>query len=620
MDVLSFYHIPVLRLLHKAANEYRDFTMAAAAVRELSASSPIRVACVGGGQLGRMMALEAPRLGIQMSFLDQLGEDSPAAKVVPKQNIIQGSLSDAERLRELSKDVDVLTVEIEHVGVEALQTLEKEGVNVQPSSRVLTIIRDKLLQKKHFRDNQIPLPPFCDTPSKLAITDAAASLGLPLMLKCRKGGYDGKGNAVLQTSSDADVAAALSKLGASEDGELDLYAEGWVDFKCEVAVMVVRSSNGKDTASYPAVNAIQQDSICRVVLAPARHISNEVRARCEDLAKRAIDSLGDGASGMFGVELFVTENGEVLVNEIAPRPHNTGHYTQDACVVSQFENHLRGVCGLTLGSTKMLVEAAAMVNVLGAPSGTSEDTLKSSNAALSMPTAAVHWYGKEECRPGRKMGHINLTGSSPAELDLALSELLVIEGIPVSLMPGGGLSSTPLVGVIMGSHSDLPTMNAAVDMLKKFSVPFEVDIVSAHRTPDKLMSYSRSAANRGIRVIIAGAGGAAHLPGMVAAMTPLPVIGVPVKTSTLSGVDSLYSIVQMPRGVPVATVAIGNAMNAGLLAVRILSTSRADLREKMEAYQKEMTEMVNALSTKLTDLGSDEFLSQMDSKSTSVNV
>jgi phosphoribosylaminoimidazole carboxylase len=268
----------------------------------------------------------------------------------------------------------------------------------------------------------------------------------------------------------------------------------------------------------------------------------------------------------------------------------------------------------------MIVEAAAMVNVLGASSGTSEDTLKSSNAALAMPTAVIHWYGKEQCRAGRKMGHINLTGSFNGELDSALSELLALEGVPVSLMPGGGLSTTPLVGVIMGSQSDLPTMNAAVDMLKKFSIPYEVDIVSAHRTPDKLMSYSRSAASRGIRVIIAGAGGAAHLPGMVAAMTPLPVIGVPVKTSTLSGVDSLYSIVQMPRGVPVATVAIGNAMNAGLLAVRILSTSRAGLRESMEAYQVEMTDMVIEMSTKLTDLGSDEFLSQMDSKSKSVNV
>lgn len=589
------------------------------ATRELSSSS-IRVACVGGGQLGRMMALEAPRLGITMKFLDPLGTTCPAAQVVPHENIIQGSLKDPKKIRELVQNSDVVTVEIEHVGVETLQELENEGVNVQPSSKVLGVIRDKLLQKEHFQEHQILLPPFFGTPSKDAIKKAAESLGLPLMLKSRTGGYDGRGNAVLKEVTDEHIDEALQKLGASGSEQLDLYAEGWIDFDCEVAVMVVRSSNGQDTDSYPAVNAIQQDSICRVVLAPARHVSAEVRMKCEEIAKKAIDSLGDGASGMFGVELFVTKDEIVLLNEIAPRPHNTGHYTQDACAVSQFENHLRGVCGMTLGSTKMIVEAAAMVNVLGAASGTSDDTLKSSNAALAMPAAAVHWYGKGDCRPGRKMGHINVTGSSHAEVDASLSDLLALEAIPVSLLPGERLFTTPLVGVIMGSQSDLPTMNAAVDMLKKFGVSYEVDIVSAHRTPDKLMSYSRSAAGRGIRVIIAGAGGAAHLPGMVAAMTPLPVIGVPVKTSTLSGVDSLYSIVQMPRGVPVATVAIGNSMNAGLLAVRILSTSRANLREKMEKYQAEMTDMVNDMSTKLADLGSDEFLSQMDNKNTSVNV
>eukprot|EP00541_Cyclophora_tenuis_P016853 CAMPEP_0116557040 /NCGR_PEP_ID=MMETSP0397-20121206/9021_1 /TAXON_ID=216820 /ORGANISM="Cyclophora tenuis, Strain ECT3854" /LENGTH=340 /DNA_ID=CAMNT_0004082457 /DNA_START=74 /DNA_END=1096 /DNA_ORIENTATION=- len=340
------------------------------------------------------------------------------------------------------------------------------------------------------------------------------------------------------------------------------------------------------------------------------------------MAKRAIDSLGAGASGVFGVELFVTLDGKVLLNEVAPRPHNTGHYTQDACAVSQFENHLRAICGLPLGSTDLIVEAAAMVNVLGATSGTMEDTLRSSNAALSIPRSSVHWYGKMSCSAGRKMGHINLTANSHGELESSLHRLMDIEGIPLSLleMSSRRTSKSPLVGVIMGSQSDLPTMNAAVDMLKKFEVPYEVDIVSAHRTPDKLVEYARNAQSRGIRVIIAGAGGAAHLPGMVASMTPLPVVGVPVKTSTLSGVDSLYSIVQMPRGIPVATVAIGNAQNAGLLSVRILSTSRPELRQKMMEYQEELTTMVNGMSFKLLELGSDEFLDQMEHKNKSVNV
>mmetsp|Transcript_22518 Transcript_22518/g.62534 ORF Transcript_22518/g.62534 Transcript_22518/m.62534 type:complete len:593 (+) Transcript_22518:122-1900(+) len=584
---------------------------------------PIRVACVGGGQLGRMMALEAPRLNIEMCFLDGGGAASPAGKVVPSDRIVQGGLKDMAKIKELAAmGADVVTVEIEHISVEALQELEKSGVNVQPSSRVMGIIQDKFAQKTHFASRQIPLPSFLATPSAADISKAGKELGVPLMLKARRGGYDGRGNAVLKSTEAADVEKALQELGVKDTTaiDLDIYVEGWIDFDCEVAVMVVRSADGTATASYPAVNAIQQNSICRVVLTPARDVSETVRQKCEQIAIKAIDSLGDGASGVFGVEMFVTKDGSVLLNEVAPRPHNTGHYTQDACAVSQFENHLRAVCGLPLGSTELAVEAAAMINVLGAASGTMEDTVKSSNAAMRMRGATVHWYGKDGCRAGRKMGHINLTANSPSELDANLGELLALEEIPVSLLPCGKLESSPLVGVIMGSQSDLPTMNAAVDMLKKFDIAYEVDIVSAHRTPDKLMQYSRWAASRGIRVIIAGAGGAAHLPGMVAAMTPLPVIGVPVKTSTLSGVDSLYSIVQMPRGVPVATVAIGNAMNAGLLAARILSTSRPNLRRKMADYQVEMKEMVDGMSSNLLNLGSDEFLQQMDNKNKAVNV
>jgi len=152
------------------------------------------------------------------------------------------------------------------------------------------------------------------------------------------------------------------------------------------------------------------------------------------------------------------------------------------------------------------------------------------------------------------------------------------------------MMTTPLVGVIMGSDSDLPTMKAAIDILREFDVPFEVKVVSAHRTPQDMADYATSAHERGLKVIIAGAGGAAHLPGMVAAYTPLPVIGVPVKTSSLSGLDSLLSIVQMPNGVPVATVAIDKAMNAGLLAVKILATSNPELLQKMLDYKKNMAE------------------------------
>jgi phosphoribosylaminoimidazole carboxylase len=331
-----------------------------------------KVACIGGGQLGRMMALEAPRLNMEMIFLDPLGPSCPAGQVVGmSSSVLQGDLLDPEAIRGLVQNgCDVLTVEIEHVGVDVLEELEvKDGVNVQPSSRVLRIIQDKWTQKEYFAKHQIPLPPFRKTSSIVELRAAAQSLGLPLMLKSRRGGYDGRGNAVLESLDDTAIQGALQKLGykcdidcSSTKGEedmFDVYAEGWIDFECEVAVMVVRSSNGVDTATYPAVNAIQQDSICRIVLAPAINLSMEQLKMCEDIAKKAIDSLGVGASGMFGVELFLLRDGSILLNEVAPRPHNTGHYTQDGCAVSQFENHLRAICGLPLGSTKMIVEAAA---------------------------------------------------------------------------------------------------------------------------------------------------------------------------------------------------------------------------------------------------------------------
>jgi phosphoribosylaminoimidazole carboxylase len=327
----------------------------------------LRVGCIGGGQLGRMMALEAPRLNIQMSFLDPAGEDCPAAAASGRQSIVlEGSLNDEQKLRQLAENCDVITCEIEHIGTQVLEKMEEEGINVQPSGRVVKIIQDKFIQKEHFSECGIPLPPYMNIPSVDAMRRAADKFGLPLMLKSRLGAYDGRGNAVLKDTSDESIASALESLGIGADklntGEtLPLYAEGWINFHSEVAVMVVRSVSG-ETCAYPAVTAIQTDSICRVVLAPARGVPLQLRKKCERVASKAIEALGKGAAGVFGVELFIAEiDGrlDVLLNEVAPRPHNTGHYTQDACAVSQFENHLRAVCGLPLGDTSLCVGAAA---------------------------------------------------------------------------------------------------------------------------------------------------------------------------------------------------------------------------------------------------------------------
>jgi 5-(carboxyamino)imidazole ribonucleotide mutase len=170
---------------------------------------------------------------------------------------------------------------------------------------------------------------------------------------------------------------------------------------------------------------------------------------------------------------------------------------------------------------------------------------------------------------------------------------------------------SPQIGIIMGSDSDLPTMQEAVRVCEQFAITHEIAIVSAHRTPQKMVEYAQNAHTRGLKVIIAGAGGAAHLPGMVASLTPLPVIGVPIKTSTLQGIDSLYSIVQMPRGIPVATVAIGNAQNAGLLAIQILAAHTPELLEKVVQYRKDLTQMVLDKQQQLEKLGYQKYLTQM---------
>ncbi|KAE8734663.1 phosphoribosylaminoimidazole carboxylase [Hibiscus syriacus] len=213
--------------------------------------------------------------------------------------------------------------------------------------------------------------------------------------------------------------------------------------------------------------------------------------------------------------------------------------------------------------------------------------------ALEIPGATVHWYDKPDMRKQRKMGHITLVGPSVGVLEARLKSMLKEEGYE------NPSEVAPRVGIVMGSDSDLSVMKDAAKILNMFGVSNEVRIVSAHRTPELMYTYASSTRERGIQVIIAGAGGAVHLPGMVAALTPFPVIGVPVRASTLDGIDSLLSIVQMPRGVPVATVAVNNATNAGLLAVRILGVGDADLWTRMNQYQEDTRDFVLLKADKL---------------------
>ena len=505
------------------------------------ASSGVRrVGVVGGGQLGRMLIESGHRLNVPMLVLE-VGTMGPA-KQISTASHVDGGICDAEKMLELARRVDVLTVEIEHVGVDALEAVQQELplLRVEPSAHTLRIIQDKLLQKQHLMAHNLPVatsvavdPRKMGSGAQLLASVADLGWNLPLMLKARTQAYDGRGNYVIH--SEADFPPRLATHPS------DYYVERWVPYVKELAVVVVRSVNGQMDA-YPAVETVHRHSVLDVVWAPAQ-INAPVAARARTLAIDAVATLK--GAGVFGVEMFLLNDGAILINEIAPRPHNSGHVTQDASHTSQFENHLRAITGLPLGSCDSSVPYAAMYNILGAD--TMEQTMVCAARALRMPAAHVHMYGKSH-RPNRKMGHINVTAHTFASLKQKLE----------SIMPQGSPSLTtnmpkpsPLVSIIMGSDSDLPKMAAAAQTLEKFNVPFELTIVSAHRTPQRMVDFAHTAHERGIHVIIAGAGGAAHLPGMVAAMTPLPVIGVPIASSTLSGsgingVDALYSIVQMP--------------------------------------------------------------------------
>ncbi|KLO07341.1 Phosphoribosylaminoimidazole carboxylase [Schizopora paradoxa] len=563
-----------------------------------------RVGILGGGQLGRMLAASASLLNVDVVILDN-GDDAPAKQIVASSSHVDGSFSNASKIRELAEKVDILTVEIEHVDVTVLEDIAKTSkVEIHPSPSMIRIIQDKLVQKQHLRSEGLAVADFVEVDSNAdSVKAAVKQFGLPLMLKSRTLACDGRGNYVLKGVDD--IPEALSALGGKP-----LYAERFMPFVKEVAVMVVRSVDG-ETQSYPVVETIHKDNICQLVFAPLRHSNPDVLSRARTLAEDAVRTFT--GAGIFGVEMFLLEDDSLLINEIAPRPHNSGHYTIEACYTSQYENHLRAILGLPLGSTAMKVSAAAMLNLLGYSTDMSDIT-NVAHTALKIPGASVHLYGKRECRKGRKMGHITLVNDHEAVLranlrhifsalpdsDSALTNLFT----PALPEPGSGKSAAhPLVGIIMGSDSDLPVMLPAARHLDQFEVPYELTIVSAHRTPERMTEYARSATTRGLRVIIAGAGGAAHLPGMVAAMTSLPVIGVPVKGSTLDGVDSLHSIVQMPRGIPVATVAINNSTNAALLAVRILGGSVPHLLSSMDAFLKKQEDEVLTKVAKLEYVG-----------------
>ncbi len=353
------------------------------------------VGIAGAGQLARMTCLAAWPLEIKVAVLGRPHE--PAAPVAA--GLVEGDWHDADAVRRLGEVCDVVTLENEFVAADALAAVEEAGTPVRPGPGSVRIVQDKALQKELLRENHLPVPRFAVAEHERDLDAIGRDLGWPLMLKARTLGYDGYGNA---TCSDIEAAReAFTRLDKG-DGVL---VEEFVPFRRELAVMVARRIGGQ-CVPYPVVETRQAHHVCHEVIVPAP-IDPHAAESAEDVAVAAARTAE--AVGVMGVELFELEGGAVMINELAPRPHNTGHYTIEGCETSQFENHLRGVLDLPLGSVGLREPVAVMVNLLGSRTGPADPQI---TAALAVPGVHLHLYGKSEIRVRRKMGHVTALGTT----------------------------------------------------------------------------------------------------------------------------------------------------------------------------------------------------------------
>ncbi len=360
---------------------------------------PAVIGIVGGGQLGKMMTYAAKKMGFTVIVTDPTPE-SPAGQIADRQLI--GGYKDEKVTRELAKLVDVITVDAEFVNDEVLLEIEKTGKEIHPKPITITIIKDKLKQKEFLKKNKIPTADFISVSSKEDIEKAIKKFGLPILLKAREDAYDGKGNFVIRKVSD--IEKGIEKLSGRS-----LYVEKFVPFTKELAVMVAKSIKG-EIKTYPVVETIHINNVCDTVIAPAK-ISRAASKNAEKLARKTVNKLK--GAGVFGIEMFLIKGEKVLINEIAPRVHNSGHYSIEASITSQFEQHIRAITGLPLGSTDLIVKSAVMKNILGKKEGPGYP--KGIEKALRIPGVSYHLYGKKDSRVGRKMGHITVVGDSLEE-------------------------------------------------------------------------------------------------------------------------------------------------------------------------------------------------------------
>ena len=370
-----------------------------------------RIGIIGGGQLALMMGEAAKSLGLEL-IVQTPARTDPAVAIA--QDVVLASVEDAVATGVLATKSDLITFENEFVNLDALSGLEKQGVCFRPHLGALSRLLDKYHQRCYLRDLNLPVPQFFPWVNWPDLASKIEYLGFPLVVKSRRHGYDGQGTFIV------DNHASFSTLVNQVDKKpVEFLIEEFVPFTKELAIVAARSVKG-EIVTYPVVETQQEKQVCRRVIVPA-DITPDQEDQIVAIARKILTSLG--VVGVFGIELFITAGGKILINEIAPRTHNSGHFSVDACKTSQFEQQLRAVVGMDLGDTSLTFPAAVMVNLLGYEESQNE-YFQIREKLATIPHSHVHWYGKRESRPGRKLGHITILVK---ELNRELIEQIIYE-------------------------------------------------------------------------------------------------------------------------------------------------------------------------------------------------
>jgi 5-(carboxyamino)imidazole ribonucleotide synthase len=351
------------------------------------------IGIIGGGQLGKMMALSAKGMGFRVIVLDPT-EDCPCGQVADEQ--IVGGYDDLDKIKQLSEASDVITYEFENIDADALDWLNKNAY-VPQGTELLRVTQDRIEEKRNIKAAGVRVAPYAVVAKVEDVSAGIEELGFPAVLKTTTGGYDGKGQLVIRGSEDIELAETLVRQGPC-------VLEKWISFEKEISVIITRSTTG-ETAVFPVAENIHKDNILHQTIVPAR-ISKQAEKTAIEASKQIASALG--LTGTLAVEMFLAADDEIYINELAPRPHNSGHYSIEACETSQFEQHIRAVCGWPLGSTKLL-KPAVMVNILGEHQQPLLDRIP------ELQDWKIHLYGKKEAKYKRKMGHVTLLRESVEE-------------------------------------------------------------------------------------------------------------------------------------------------------------------------------------------------------------